>query len=85
MPKKVTRNFVPGAVASVNVLGISFTVPSGAGMQADVNAAINILARLHGDNQHRWLPLTKVKQILLKRCRRPDETAHPGLQLQLGF
>ncbi|RKZ80590.1 MAG: transposase [Candidatus Parabeggiatoa sp. nov. 1] len=56
----------------------------GAVMQADVNAATNILARLHDDELHRWLPFTKVKQILLKRCRRPDETAHPGLQLQLS-
>jgi len=57
----------------------------GAVMQADVNAAINILARLHDDELHRWLPFTAVLPILLKRCRRPDETAHPGLQLQLGF
>jgi len=57
----------------------------GAVMQADVNAAINILARLHDDELYRWLPFTAVLQILLKRCRRPDETAHLGLQLQLGF
>ncbi|MEK8017908.1 MAG: transposase [Candidatus Parabeggiatoa sp.] len=55
----------------------------GVGMQADLNAAINILARLDDEELHRWLPFTKVKQILLKRCRRPDETAHPELQLQL--
>jgi len=52
-------------------------------MQADLNAAINILARLDDKELHRWLPFTKVKQILLKRCRRSDETAHPELQLQL--
>jgi hypothetical protein len=54
-------------------------------MQADLNAAINILARLNDKELHRWLPFAKVKQILLKRYRRPDETAHPGFQLQLGF
>ncbi len=48
-------------------------------MQADQNAAVNILARLHDKELHRWLPFQKVKQILLERCRRPDETAHPGL------
>jgi hypothetical protein len=52
-------------------------------MQADMNAAINILARLDDKELHRWLPFAKVKQILLKRCRRSDETAHPELQLQL--
>jgi transposase len=52
-------------------------------MQADLNAAINILARLDDKELHRWLPFTKVKQILLERYRRSDETAHPELQLQL--
>jgi hypothetical protein len=52
-------------------------------MQADLNAAINILARLDDKELHRWLPVTMVKQILLKRCRQSDETAHPELQLQL--
>ena len=54
-------------------------------MQADQNAAKNVLARLHDQEIHRWLPFQKVKQILLKRCRQSDETAHPGLQLQLGI
>jgi len=53
-------------------------------MQADLNAAINILARLDDKKLTRWLPFAKVKQILLKRCHRPDETAHPELQLQLS-
>jgi hypothetical protein len=48
-------------------------------MQADHNAAVNVLARLHDPEIHRWLPFAKVKQILLKRCRRSDETAHPEL------
>ncbi len=52
-------------------------------MQADQNAAVNVLARLHDNELHRWLPFTKVKQILLERYRRSDETAHPELQLQL--
>jgi hypothetical protein len=52
-------------------------------MQADLNAASNILARLDDKGLHRWLPFTKVKQILLERYRRSDETAHPELQLQL--
>ncbi len=59
----------------------SFHCTSGcrAVMQADQNAAVNVLARLHDKELHRWLPFQKVKQILLERCRRPDETAHPGL------
>jgi len=55
----------------------------GAVMQADQNAAVNVLARLHDKELHRWLPFTKVKQILLERCRRADEAAHPEFQLQL--
>jgi len=67
--------------------GNKFHCASGCGavMQADLNAAINILARSDDEELHRWLPFAKVKQILLKRCRRPDETVHPGLQLQLSF
>ncbi|HIE01600.1 MAG TPA: transposase [Thiotrichaceae bacterium] len=55
----------------------------GAVMQADWNAAVNILARLYDKELHRWLPFQKVKPILLERCRRSDETVHPELQLQL--
>ena len=51
----------------------------GAVMQTDLNAAVNILARSDDKELHRWLSFQKVKQILLERCRRPDETAHPGL------
>ncbi len=46
-------------------------------MQADHNAAVNILARLYDKELHRWLPHLMVKQILLERCRRPAETAQP--------
>jgi len=46
-------------------------------MQADLNAAVNVKARLDDKELHRWLPFAKVKPILLERCRRSDETAHP--------
>ncbi|TGO02160.1 hypothetical protein PN36_29440 [Candidatus Thiomargarita nelsonii] len=61
--------------------GDKFYCASGCGavMQADQNAAVNVLARLHDKELHRWLPFQKVKQILLERCRQPDETAHPEL------
>ncbi len=52
-------------------------------MQADHNAAVNILARLYDKELHRWLPFQKVKQILLERCRQSDETAHPERKDQL--
>jgi len=48
-------------------------------MQADHNAAVNVLARLYDKELHRWLPFTEVKRILLERCRQSDETAHPEL------
>jgi len=50
----------------------------GAVMQeADLNAAVNVKARLDDKELHRWLPFQKVKQILLECCRRSDETAYP--------
>jgi len=49
----------------------------GAVMIAPLNAAVNVKARSGDKELHRWLPFSKVKQILQKRCRRPDETAHP--------
>jgi IS605 OrfB family transposase len=49
----------------------------GAGMQADLNAAVNVKARLDDKELAKWLPFQKVKQILLKRCRRSVETAQP--------
>ncbi|TGO02427.1 hypothetical protein PN36_25260, partial [Candidatus Thiomargarita nelsonii] len=59
--------------------GDRFHCASGCGavMQADQNAAVNVLARLHDKELHRWLPFSRVKQILLERCRQADETAHP--------
>jgi len=61
--------------------GDKFYCASGCGavMQADLNAAINVKARLDDKELHRWLPFAKVKPILLERCSRPDETAHPEL------
>jgi IS605 OrfB family transposase len=61
--------------------GDRFHCASGCGavMQADLNAAINVKARSDDKELHRWLPFQKVKQILLERCRRSDETAHPEL------
>jgi IS605 OrfB family transposase len=59
--------------------GDTFHCTSGCGavMQADQNAAVNVKARADDKELHRWLPFQKVKSILLKRCRRSDETAHP--------
>ncbi len=52
-------------------------------LQADVNAARNILARLTDQEIDRWMPYQQVKSILLKRTEcRSVETAQPGLQLQ---
>ena len=65
--------------------GNTFHCASGCGAEggADQNAAVNILARLHDKELHRWLPFQKVKQILLERCRQSDETAHPERKDQL--
>jgi len=62
-----------------NRTGDRFHCASGCGavMQADLNAAVNVKARLDDKELPRWLPFQKVKQILLERCRRSDETAHP--------
>jgi transposase len=43
----------------------------------NLNAAVNVKARLEDKELHRWLSFSKVKQILLERCRRSDETGHP--------
>ena len=42
----------------------------GAVLQADQNAARNVLARLHDQEIDRWTPWQKVKSILLKRTER---------------
>ncbi len=50
--------------------GDSFHCFDGAVLQADENAARNVLARLHDPEIDRWTPYQKVKSILLKRTER---------------
>ena len=61
-------------------VGDKFYRENGEVMQADVNAARNILARLHDPEIGRWTPYKKVKSILLKRTESLRlSTAQPGL------
>ncbi len=50
--------------------GDSFYGFDGGVLQADENAARNVLARLHDPEIDRWTPWQKVKSILLKRTER---------------
>jgi len=50
--------------------GDSFNCFDGVVLQADENAARNVLARLHDPEIDRWTPFQKVKSILLKRTER---------------
>ncbi|MEN8217367.1 MAG: transposase [Pseudomonadota bacterium] len=50
--------------------GDSFDCFDGVVLQADENAARNVLARLHDQEIDRWTPWQKVKSILLKRTER---------------
>ncbi len=50
--------------------GDSFYCHDGVVLQADKNAARNVLARLHDQEIDRWTPYQKVKSILLKRTER---------------
>ena len=50
--------------------GDSFHCFDGMVLQADENAAQNVLARLHDQEIDRWTPYQKVKSILLKRTER---------------
>jgi len=50
--------------------GDSFYCFDGVVLQADENAARNVLARLHDQEIDRWTPYQKVKSILLKRTER---------------
>jgi IS605 OrfB family transposase len=60
--------------------GDSFHCFDGVVLQADENAAQNILARLHDPEIDRWTPWQKVKSILLKLpCATTVGTAQPGL------
>ena len=63
--------------------GEKFYCEDGEVLQADVNAARNVLARLYDSEISRWMPYKQVKAILLKRnsCQ-SVETVQPGLQLQ---
>jgi IS605 OrfB family transposase len=47
--------------------GEKFYRENGEVLQADVNAARNVLARLHDSEISRWMPYKQVKAILLKR------------------
>lgn len=47
--------------------GEKFYRENGEVLQADVNAARNVLARLHDSEISRWLPYKQVKAILLQR------------------
>ena len=64
--------------------GDQFHCFDGVVLQADENAARNVLARLHDPGIDRWTPFKKVKSILLERteCLRLS-TAQPGFQLQV--
>ncbi len=50
--------------------GDSFHCFDGVVLQADENAARNVLARLHDSEIDRWTPFQKVKSILLERTER---------------
>jgi IS605 OrfB family transposase len=50
--------------------GDSFHCEDGVVLQADENAARNVLARLHDQEIDRWTPWKNVKSILLKRTER---------------
>ena len=50
-------------------VGDKFYRVNGEVLQADVNAARNILARLYDHEISRWTPYQKVKSILLKRIQ----------------
>jgi len=64
--------------------GDRFYCSDGVVLQADVNAARNVLARFYDQEIDRWTPYQKVKSILLRRTEcRSVETAQPGLQLQV--
>ena len=60
--------------------GDQFYCFDGVVLQADENAARNVLARLHDPEIDRWTPFKKVKSILLERTERLRlSTAQPGL------
>ncbi|MCP4701727.1 MAG: transposase, partial [Gammaproteobacteria bacterium] len=65
--------------------GDRFYCEEGEVLQADENAARNVLARLHDPGIDRWTPYKKVKSILLERTERhrwgllrQDSSCNPG-------
>ncbi|MCP4701169.1 MAG: transposase, partial [Gammaproteobacteria bacterium] len=58
-----------GCLAGVRK-GDLFHCEDGEVLQADENAARNVLARLHDPGIDRWTPYKKVKSILLERTQR---------------
>ncbi len=49
-------------------------------LDADTNAARNILQRMYDDGITLYTPYREVKRLLLDRSGTPDGTAHPGLE-----
>ena len=49
-------------------------------LDADTNAARNILQRMYDDEITLYTPYREVKRLLLDRNGTPDGTAHPGLE-----
>ena len=54
----------------------------GAVLDADVNAACNILARLYDEEITLYMPYREVKALLAERTRTAVGTAPPGLELR---
>ena len=53
-------------------------------LDADTNAARNILQRLYDPEIDLYTPYREVKRLLLDRSGTPDGTAHPGLEPVAG-
>ncbi|MDE0670317.1 MAG: hypothetical protein OXH72_01040, partial [Caldilineaceae bacterium] len=51
-------------------------------LDADVNAACNILARLYDEEITLYMPYREVKALLAERTRQSVGTAPPGLELR---
>ena len=63
--------------------GDRFYCDSGVVLQADHNAAVNVLARLYDPEIDQWTPYLKVRSIVQERTdRQRRELIAPGLQLQ---
>ena len=64
--------------------GDKFHGLDGVVLDADTNAARNILQRLYDDGITLYMPYREVKRLLLDRSGTPDGTAHPGLEPVAG-